>query len=98
MTSPSEGKSLGVTVKSGKPVVALALSRATHDIMFTSQDLVRLTDAANVLGPFENAPAASQLKLRDVSDPQQFLAEATVAITGWGSPRFDEALLAFAPN
>jgi phosphoglycerate dehydrogenase-like enzyme len=67
----------------GKPVVALALSTRTHGIMFTPADLKRLQEAATVVGPSLD-PAV--------------LADAVVAITGWGSPGFDADLLARAPR
>src|SRR5690242_17732358 len=74
---------------SSKPVVALALSRATHDVMFTPDDLARLRDAACVVGPCETG-AAGELR--------PLLKDATVAITGWGTAPITADLLAHAPN
>lgn len=72
-----------------KPVVAMALSRAMHDIMFTPDDLARLREAAAVVGPPETA---SPEALRPL------LADAVAAVTGWGTARFDAKLLAAAPR
>jgi phosphoglycerate dehydrogenase-like enzyme len=68
----------------GKLTVALALSRGVCDMMFTPQDMQLLHDAATVIGPAEEIEST--------------LADATVAITGWGSPRFDAALLTKSPR
>jgi phosphoglycerate dehydrogenase-like enzyme len=72
---------------SSKPVVAMALSRAMHDVMFTVDDLARLREVATVVGPAETGGAAHVRPL---------LKDATVAVTGWGTARFDETLLAHA--
>lgn len=72
-----------------KPVVAMALSRGTHDMMFRAEDLARLNDAAHLLGPVAEANPSSIAPL---------LRDATIAITGWGSPRFDAPLLESAPK
>jgi phosphoglycerate dehydrogenase-like enzyme len=74
---------------SSKPVVALALSRAVHDVMFTADDLDRLRAAATVVGPAETSAA---------DDLRPLLGEAVVAITGWRTATFDAALLAHAPR
>src|SRR5215218_233499 len=74
---------------SSKPVVALALSRATHDIMFTPHDLARLREAATVIGPPECGTAEHLRPL---------LKSATVAITGWGTDHIGADLLEHAPN
>lgn len=74
---------------SSKPVVAMALSRAVHEIMFTPYDLARLGEAATVLGPAETGSAEHVRPL---------LQDAIVAVTGWGSARFDAALLEFSPK
>ncbi|HEX8523233.1 MAG TPA: hydroxyacid dehydrogenase [Tepidisphaeraceae bacterium] len=74
---------------SGKPVVALALSKSLHEIMFMSEDLSRLGELAEVVGPVQE-PKSEAI--------QPLLREATAAITCWGSPRFDAALLDGAPK
>jgi len=74
---------------SSKPVVAMALSRVMHDIMFTADDLNRLRAAATVVGPGETG-AATHLR--------PLLADAVVAITGWQTAKFDAALLDHAPK
>ena len=56
-----------------KPTVALAMSRQTHDMMFTPQDLLHLHDAAELVGPAESGAAG---------DIATLLEEAVVAITG----------------
>jgi phosphoglycerate dehydrogenase-like enzyme len=73
----------------GKPIVAMALSRGVYEQMFTPQSLQWLSSAAEVRGPVENG-AADQIT--------PILAEAEVAITGWGTARFDAALLAKCPK
>src|SRR5438067_1490747 len=40
-----------------KPTVALALSRAIHDMMFTPQDLSQLQEEATVIGPVATGSA-----------------------------------------
>ena len=72
-----------------RPVVALALSEEVARCMFRPVDLERLRTVAQVRGPVD---------ARDRQALRQALAEATVAISGWGSPRFDEDLLAMAPK
>ena len=72
-----------------KPTVALALSRTIHDMMFTPQDLQRLRDAAHVIGPPQ---VATQEQIAPL------LAEATVAITGWGTAPMTNGLLSAAPK
>jgi phosphoglycerate dehydrogenase-like enzyme len=67
-----------------KPVVAMALSRAVYQMMFTPQDLRHLEAHARVIGPPELGTAEQIAPL---------LAAATVAITGWGTARLDGALL-----
>jgi phosphoglycerate dehydrogenase-like enzyme len=74
---------------SSKPVVALALSRSLHEIMFVTEDLTRLNQAATVVGPVPTSNSATVTPL---------LKEATVAITCWGSPQFNAQLLDNAPN
>ncbi len=72
---------------SGKPMVALALTSSVHDMMFTSDELARLRTVANLVGPVEIASPETIAPL---------LKEATVAITGWGTPRFDRSIIADA--
>ncbi len=74
---------------SSKPVVAMALSRAVHDVMFTPGDLSRLREVAAVVGPAETGGHEHVRPL---------LQDATAAITGWQTVPFDEALLASAPK
>ncbi len=74
---------------SGKPVVALALSRSLYDIMFVPEDLARLSHAATVVGPVPESNPGTITPL---------LKEATVAITCWGSPQFNASLLDQAPS
>jgi phosphoglycerate dehydrogenase-like enzyme len=74
---------------SGKPIVAMALSRQVYGMMFASCDLQRLASAATVVGPAETASAA---------ELDRILADAEAAITGWGSAAFDEALLGRSPK
>lgn len=57
---------------------------ALAPIMFREADLCRLREAADVVGPFDRA---------EVEKLREGLAGATVVVTGWGSPRFDEMLL-----
>lgn len=72
-----------------KPTVALAMSRQTHDMMFTPQDLLHLHDAADVVGPAAGGEPGHITPL---------LQEAVVAITGWGTAKIDDVLLAAAPK
>jgi phosphoglycerate dehydrogenase-like enzyme len=74
---------------SSKPVVALALSRAMHDVMFTPEDLARLHAVATVVGPAESG---AEQHVRPL------LQSAVVAITGWGTAHFGANLLADAPK
>ena len=74
---------------SDKPVVAMALSRTVHEQMFTPQDLSRLHAAATVVGPAQTGALEHVAPL---------LKEAVVAISGWGSAAFDDALLARCPK
>lgn len=74
---------------SSKPVVAIALSRPMYDIMFTSADLSRLRAAATLVGPAETGSAEHVRPL---------LKDAIVALTGWGTARFDAAQLDTAPK
>ena len=71
---------------SSKPIVALVLPHETAAQMFADQDLVRLSQVAQVKGPVPPDQA------------QDALAEAVVAITGWGSTAFDAAVLDRAPR
>jgi phosphoglycerate dehydrogenase-like enzyme len=74
---------------SDKPIVAMALSRAMHEVMFTPDDLARLREAATVVGPAETGTAEHLRPL---------LTDATVAITGWQTAPFDANLLDHAPK
>ena len=74
---------------SSKPVVAMAISRAMHDVMFTADDLNRLRGAATVVGPADTG-------LADHLRP--LLKDAVVAITGWQTAKFDADLLDHAPK
>src|SRR5437667_2456223 len=75
--------------KPGKPIVAMALSRGVHEQMFTPQSLQWLREAADVRGPVESATVEHIVPI---------LAEAEVAITGWGTARFDSELLEKCPR
>src|SRR3954471_11982028 len=75
--------------KNPRPVVAMVLPRGTYEVMFKEEELRRLRDAAEVFGPFEKG---------DLSGLQVGLSEAAAAITGWGSPLFDEVFLKAAPK
>jgi phosphoglycerate dehydrogenase-like enzyme len=75
--------------KTGKPVVAFAVSQEIHHMMFAADDLSRLASVAQIVGPAKQSPA------REIPT---LLRDTVVAITGWGTPRFDESLLAAAPN
>jgi len=76
-----------MTAMNRKPVVALVLPPVVAQLMFDPRDLERLKQAAEVFGPFERT---------DLSGLQLGLNESTAIITGWGSPPFDEALVAMA--
>ena len=67
-----------------KPVIAMALSRAVYQMMFTPQDLRHLEPHAQIIGPPETGSAEQIAPL---------LHGATVAITGWGTARLDDSLL-----
>src|SRR4051794_10827284 len=72
-----------------KPTVAMALSRGVHDQMFTADDLERLRVVATIVGPADGGAGGQIAAL---------LRDATVAVTGWGTARFDAKLLASAPK
>ena len=74
----------GKPIRPTKPVVAMALSRSVYEQMFTPQSLQWLSEAADVRGPVDVASAEAVTPI---------LADAQVAITGWGTARFDSALL-----
>jgi phosphoglycerate dehydrogenase-like enzyme len=74
---------------SGKPIVAMALSRGVYEQMFTPQSLAFLSQAADVRGPVDAATAEQITPI---------LADAQVAITGWGTARFDAELLKCCPK
>jgi phosphoglycerate dehydrogenase-like enzyme len=72
-----------------KPVVAMAVPEGLMPAMFLPEDLARLRDLAEVT-PSVARPDAQNLA--------PHLARAVAAITCWGSPRFDAALLDLAPR
>jgi phosphoglycerate dehydrogenase-like enzyme len=74
---------------SSKPVVAMALDAQWLGQTFFPEDLHRLREAADVRDSGRRADARSFRRL---------LGDATAAITGWGTPRFDADLLEHAPN
>jgi phosphoglycerate dehydrogenase-like enzyme len=86
-----------MTDRSGKPVVApaitpivaLAHSQAIADMMFVPGDLARLRAVAEVIGPAQTA-APDEIR--------PLLRDAMVAISGWGTPKFDAEQLAAAPH
>lgn len=72
-----------------KPVVAVVMPGHIQAQMFTPADMTRLRATATVVIPTtSNDPTATTAALSD----------ATVAITGWGSPRFTDEMLAGAPR
>lgn len=74
---------------SSKPVVVMALAAEWLEQMFFLEDLARLRQAADVRGPVRDTDPR---RLRSV------LTDSTVAITGWGTPRFDADALEHAPH
>lgn len=74
----------------GKPIVGLALSPDMCKKMFRIEDLDRLHSVVSVRGPLP--PNAT------VDDYRKLLAEANVLITGWGTMRLSQPLLAAAPK
>src|SRR5437879_3843728 len=80
---------LGIKRMAGKPIVAIALSRAVHEMMFTQESLEWLREAADVRGPVDEATAGNILPI---------LADAQVAITGWGTAKLDESILSGCPK
>lgn len=72
-----------------RPHIALILPPNIAAMMFLPADLDRLRAAATVSGPVDCANRSAVKSL---------LAAADIAITGWGSPRFDADLLSAAPN
>ncbi len=70
-------------------VVALAMRPGMARTIFDAGELARLREVAEVRGPCDPA---------DTESLHAALREATAAITCWGSPRFDEQLLAAAPH
>ncbi len=73
---------------SSKPVVALIMPEATWKWMFGEEGLSELKTIAEVRGP----------GMIDTPKIKEALADAQVIITGWGSPRCDDQLLAMAPR
>lgn len=74
----------------GKHVVTFLTPPEIYKRMFRIQDLDRLHQEVTVRGPL---PASAS-----VDDYKQLLADATVAITGWGTSRFSAPLLTAAPR
>ncbi len=74
----------------GKPIVGLALSSEMCKKMFRIEDLDRLHSIVSVRGPL---PANAT-----VDDYRKLLAEVSVLITGWGTLRLSQPLLAAAPR
>jgi phosphoglycerate dehydrogenase-like enzyme len=74
---------------SRKPVVAMAMAADWLGQMFFVEDLHRLGEVADVRDPMRRVDPRSLGPL---------LADATVAITGWGTPQFDATLLEHAPG
>jgi phosphoglycerate dehydrogenase-like enzyme len=72
-----------------KPLIPLVMPQQTADAMFRRADLDRLRQVADVVGPFGR---------EQVAELQDALTRATVLLTGWGSPKFDEQLLSASPN
>ena len=71
-----------------KPIVCLALSQEMTRKMFRIETLDRLHSVAAVRGPL---PSGCKL-----DDLRPILAEAKVVITGWGTPRLSNPVLAEA--
>ncbi len=69
--------------------IALVISENIQNRMFTPRDLETLKSLGNVAGP---------VNLNDAAALAALLDGARIAVTGWGSPRFDAALLAKAPD
>src|SRR3954465_9773771 len=78
---------LGSGRMSSKPIVAIVQPPAISHQMYGPDELQRLAERALIVGPVTEKPA-----VRDA------LAEATVALTGWGSPKFDEPAVLAAPK
>ncbi len=73
-----------------KPVVGIALSPEMCKRMFRIEDLDRLHAFAAVRGPLPSNAV--------VDDYRKVLADAQVLITGWGTMRISQPLLAAAPK
>ncbi|MGN6626088.1 MAG: hydroxyacid dehydrogenase [Tepidisphaeraceae bacterium] len=73
-----------------KAVVGLALSQEMSKKMFRIEDLDRLHAVASVRGPMPS-PAT-------LDDLRRVMGDASVLITGWGTPRLTQPLLVDAPK
>ena len=73
-----------------KPTVALVLPEQIARQMFKSEQLQRLSAVANVVGPIMPSP--------DEAAFAAAIADASVIISGWRAPAFDEKLVSMAPQ
>ena len=73
-----------------KAVIGLAVSPELCKRMFRIEDLDRLHAVAAVHGPLPSNAS--------VDDLRKLLAESNVLITGWGTPRLTQPLIADAPR
>ncbi|HEY0009836.1 MAG TPA: hydroxyacid dehydrogenase [Tepidisphaeraceae bacterium] len=73
-----------------KFVVALALSPEMAKKMFRIEDLDRLHSVVTVRGPLPSNP--------QFDDYRKIVADANILITGWGTMRINQPLLAAAPK
>lgn len=71
-----------------KPILSFVMPRSTYDQMFRPDDLRRLSEVAELRGPLNEVTQGPELA--------DLLKGATVAMTGWGSPRFSDELLSHA--
>ena len=76
------------SVTTDKPVVAILLTPQMRSQLIPPAAEKRLAEVATVIAPGEDELVQGNLA--------RLLDGATVAITGWGTPRLDEALLAKA--
>jgi phosphoglycerate dehydrogenase-like enzyme len=74
-----------------RPVVVLAMARALTPDLFGPEERARLLAIAEV-------PDPEPLARFDEPRAEALLRDAEVLLTGWGSPRVDEAVLARAPR
>jgi len=75
----------------GRPKVVLAMAAALTPDLFGAEERARLAAVAEVLD-------AEPLARFDDERAARLLPQAEVLLTGWGSPRVDEALLGRAPR